>query len=289
MSLCVVRNCFLFILSLCVSLRCKSICQVMYFQGFPRLRKHEARHMFVESMIRRTLGVKRRVVTRVFESGDGVIVELDIRRGWRLLCGKCGTLVKVRDRLPRREWHHVPLWGIPVTMLYAPVRIQCPHCGKIVVAAIPWSQRKCRLLTRLIWLLAACCKLLPRERIAQRFLEQLNVRTNRAYLLKEVFRQFWASDNKEQSRRFLTDWIWWAAHSCLKPMCGVAWTLRNHFVELLNYFEIRIDNGAVEEMNNKAKVVSHRCYGFRTSGYYILALYHCLGNLPTPKLVHKFL
>jgi hypothetical protein len=47
--------------------------------------------------------------------------------------------------------------------------------------------------------------------------------------------------------------------------------------------------GEVEGMNNKAKVVSHRCYGFRTAATYITALYHCLGKLPEPELVHKFL
>ncbi len=51
----------------------------------------------------------------------------------------------------------------------------------------------------------------------------------------------------------------------------------------------RIVIGAVEGMNNKAKVVSHRCYGFRTAKTYITALYHCLGKLPQPELVHKFL
>ena len=55
------------------------------------------------------------------------------------------------------------------------------------------------------------------------------------------------------------------------------------------HFEMRIHNGAVEGMNNKAKVVSRRCYGFRTATHYITALYHCLGNLPEPQLVHKFL
>jgi len=55
------------------------------------------------------------------------------------------------------------------------------------------------------------------------------------------------------------------------------------------YIELGIDNGAVEGMNNKAKVVSHRSYGFRTASNYITALYHCLGNLPEPKLVHRFL
>ncbi len=42
-------------------------------------------------------------------------------------------------------------------------------------------------------------------------------------------------------------------------------------------------------MNNKAKVVSHRCYGFRTASNYITALYHCLGDLPEPEPMHRFL
>ena len=63
---------------------------------------------------------------------------------------------------------------------------------------------------------------------------------------------------------------------------------RRHQEDILSYFEMRIDNGAVEGMNNKAKVVSHRCYGFRTASNYITALYHCLGKLPELELVHSF-
>lgn len=72
-------------------------------------------------------------------------------------------------------------------------------------------------------------------------------------------------------------------------MRDLARTLRRRQDDILNYFTLRIDNGAVEGMNNKAKVVSHRCYGFRTARTYITALYHCLGKLPEPELVHRFL
>jgi len=50
-----------------------------------------------------------------------------------------------------------------------------------------------------------------------------------------------------------------------------------------------IDNGSVEGLNNKAKVVSHRAYGFRSAKTYILNLYHCLADLPTPELLHSFM
>ena len=72
-------------------------------------------------------------------------------------------------------------------------------------------------------------------------------------------------------------------------MRDVAWMLRRHEDGILAYFDERVSNGAVEGMNNKAKVVSRRSCGFRTASTYVTALYHCLGDLPQPQLVHRFL
>ncbi|MCF8146704.1 MAG: transposase, partial [Deltaproteobacteria bacterium] len=52
--------------------------------------------------------------------------------------------------------------------------------------------------------------------------------------------------------------------------------------------KVPIDNGAVEGLNNKAKAISHRAYGYRTAETFKLALYHGMGKLPEPKLTHKF-
>ncbi len=131
--------------------------------------------------------------------------------------------------------------------------------------------------------------LTEKQRARLGYLQKLNLRCHRAWLLKESFREFWTYATQGWAKRFLTQWFWWATHSRLKPMRDVAWTLRRRQEDILNYFTLRIDNGAVEGMNHKAKVVSHRCYGFRTARTYITALYHCLGKLPEPKLVHKFL
>jgi hypothetical protein len=43
-----------------------------------------------------------------------------------------------------------------------------------------------------------------------------------------------------------------------------------------------------EVRTNKAKLVIHKAYGFRTAANYIRNLYHCLGDLPLPKTVHTF-
>jgi len=56
----------------------------------------------------------------------------------------------------------------------------------------------------------------------------------------------------------------------------------------LNYFNMPISNGTVEGLNNKAKVISHKAYGFRTPKNYIRNLYHCMANLPLPQTMHTF-
>jgi len=126
-----------------------------------------------------------------------------------------------------------------------------------------------------------------RERLSE--LEQLNLKINRAYLLKEAFREFWDYTNPDRARRYLDKWFWWATHSRLQPMRDFAWMLRRHQKDLLNYFNMPLNNGTVEGLNNKAKVISHKAYGFRTAKNYIRNLYHCMAQLPLPQTMHTFL
>jgi transposase len=119
-------------------------------------------------------------------------------------------------------------------------------------------------------------------------LERLNLKINRAYLLKELFRHFWDYRRAGWAKHYLKKWFWWATHSRLTPMRDFAWMVRRHEDDILNYFRTPIDNGTVEGLNNKAKLVIHKAYGFRTAKNYIRNLYHCLGNLPLPQTVHTF-
>ena len=141
--------------------------------------------------------------------------------------------------------------------------------------------------TRYIWLKNPW-NLTDQQKGRLSVLEKLNLKINRAYLLKESFRQLWNYKTMGWAARFLKKWFWWATHSRLKPMRDFAWMLRRHEQGLLNYFKLRIDNGMVEGLNNKAKVVSHRAYGYRSSHMYITALYHCMGDLQMPQLLHRF-
>ena len=119
-------------------------------------------------------------------------------------------------------------------------------------------------------------------------LEKLNLKINRAYLLKESFRDLWSYKTVGWATKYLKQWFWWATHSRLDPIRKFAWMIRRNQDNILSYFKLPINNASVEGLNNKAKVISRRAYGFRSVRSHILNLYHCLADLPWPKMVHTF-
>ena len=47
-------------------------------------------------------------------------------------------------------------------------------------------------------------------------------------------------------------------------------------------------SAAVEGLNNKAREGTRRAYGFNAFPVLEMALYHTLGKLPEPELIHRF-
>jgi transposase len=116
------------------------------------------------------------------------------------------------------------------------------------------------------------------------------LRTARAWILKEAFAHFWTYHHPRWARAFLDTWITRALRSRLDPLRKVARTLRVHERLILNWFEWKkaFSSAAVEGLNNKARVVTRRAYGFRVFSAMEVALYHTLGKLPEPELTHRF-
>lgn len=123
-----------------------------------------------------------------------------------------------------------------------------------------------------------------------RELVQCNLRTVRAYLLKEDFQQFWDYLSPTWAGKFLDHWCTDALRSRIKPMKKVAKMVRTHRQLILNWFRAKgqISNGVVEGLNNKAKLTMRRSYGFKSPEILEVALLHTLGKLPQPKLTHEF-
>lgn len=117
-----------------------------------------------------------------------------------------------------------------------------------------------------------------------------NLRTVRAYLLKEELTRLWDQPTPEAAETFLKDWTFQAMRSQIEPVKKVARMLRRHQPLILNWFRAQgmLSSGAVEGMNNKLKVITRSSYGFRTFKAAQIALYHRLGKLPEPEFAHIF-
>jgi transposase len=126
------------------------------------------------------------------------------------------------------------------------------------------------------------------KRVEERRLSFLCRLTNqpivRGYYLKEAFQRFWDYRYEGWARPYLKQWLWWASHSRLEPFVRFARMIREHLDGILAWTRLRVANGALEGMNNKVKVISHRGYGFRKTDHYITAIWHGCGNLPLESL-----
>jgi transposase len=119
---------------------------------------------------------------------------------------------------------------------------------------------------------------------------QYNLKSMRAYLLKEEFQLFWSYVSPYWAGRFLDQWCTRTLRSRIEPMKKVAKMLRRHRPLLLNWFRAKgqFSSGVVEGFNTKAKLTSRKSFGFRTFHGAETALYHTLGALPEPEFTHRF-
>ena len=120
-------------------------------------------------------------------------------------------------------------------------------------------------------------------------LEKLNLKINRAYILKEAFRKVYDYTYPAWAEKYLKWWCSRVMRSKLKPLKKFVKMLRRYWANILTYFKITLTNARVEGMNRKAKIVSARSYGFKSVAVFSLALYHSLGKLPLPETTHIFL
>lgn len=402
------------------------------------------------------LFVYRHVQLKAASSAPRIEVTVEARKGSKGVCSGCGNKCAGYDRLPQREFIHVPLWGLACVFLYSMRRLNCSKCG-VTVETVPWSISKSPLTTSYAWYLSEWAKLLSMEEVARQFksswhyvfsavsmavvwgrermdlsnitaigvdeihwskklgfmtlvyqidnhckrllwcgekrtektmtsffdwfgeerslklkfvcsdmwkpylklianratdalnildrfhiaqklakaidevratetralikkgvevvlkhsrwcllknpenltdnqkvklndLLACNLKTIRAYLLKEDFQSFWDYTSATWAGKFLDQWCNQVMRSKLEPMKKVAKTIRSHKTLLLNWFEAKntISLGAVEGQNNKAKVVIRKSYGFKTAEALQISLYHKLGKLPVPKRAHEY-
>ena len=119
---------------------------------------------------------------------------------------------------------------------------------------------------------------------------QYDLKSVRAYYLKESFDAFWHYDTSRWARWYLKKWCTRAMRSRLEPMKKFVRTLRNHEELLMNYFKAGkgYSSGIVEGLNLKINMGIRKAYGYRSFEIMKVALLHQLGDLPEPESTHRF-
>jgi len=119
---------------------------------------------------------------------------------------------------------------------------------------------------------------------------QYDLKSVRAYLLKESFQLFWNYKSPYWAEWYLNKWCARAMRSRLEPIKGFVRTLRRHQPLIMNWFKAQkqYSSGIVEGLNRKINLVTRKSYGFRNYEVLKIALFLTMGELPEPEFTHRF-
>jgi len=132
--------------------------------------------------------------------------------------------------------------------------------------------------TKYLWLYAE--RNLPdKHKRTFRALKALNLKTARAWAIKESLSVLWRYQRLAWALKFYKQWFFWATHSRLQPVIDVAYMVKRHLYGVLNYFTAaRITNAAAEGLNSKIQTIKKMAYGFRNRDHFKTAIFfHCGG------------
>jgi transposase len=110
-------------------------------------------------------------------------------------------------------------------------------------------------------------------------LRRSNLKTSRAWALKEQAMRLWDFCYVQAAHKHFNWWYRWATHSRLKPMIDKARMLVSHLRNILTYVKHRITNASSESINSKIQWVKYTARGFRNVDNFKSAIYFHCGNL----------
>jgi transposase len=132
--------------------------------------------------------------------------------------------------------------------------------------------------TKHLWLYAS--ENLPdKHREAFARIRGQNLRTSRAWAIKETLRSLWHYASVGWARKFFGRWHDWAVRSKLEPVREVASMLQRRLESVLNYCKHEITNAVAEGLNSKIMAIKRRACGYRNKENFKLAIYFFCGGL----------
>jgi transposase len=114
-----------------------------------------------------------------------------------------------------------------------------------------------------------------------------NLKTSRAWAIKETFNEFWASRNEAFAEGVFRRWYSWAIRSRLEPVKRVARMLKKHYYGLETWFGHRISNAVSEGLNSRIQTLKSAARGFRNFANYRTRILFFCGKLDMrPEISH---
>ncbi len=240
----------------------------------------------IDAQCRRLLWVGRKRTARTLRKGLSALGE-PVLKGIQYVCSDMwkAYLTVVRTQL-KHACHMIDRFHVTQHLNEAVDEVRRKD-----VAAMTARPRAKQKLKKMRWIL-----LRRKTRVLGKAREKLNrllsgrLQTGRAYLLKEAFRHFWDYRSVTWAGAFMRAWIQRVKRSRITDMIKVANMIETHEGLILNWIRAKreVFTGATEGLNNKARVVTRRSYGFRTFHIMELALFHTLGRLPELEVTHRF-
>jgi transposase len=120
----------------------------------------------------------------------------------------------------------------------------------------------------------------PRQHAQFVDLRHLNLKTHRAFRIKESLREiFHSATHREDAEVLLNQWYSWARRCRLEPIKQVAKTLKDHWAGVLNAFDSKLTNGRVEAANSLIQAAKAKARGYATTKHLITIAYLVAGKL----------
>ena len=129
---------------------------------------------------------------------------------------------------------------------------------------------------------------LPANRVAEfDALKKSDLKTARAWAIKESFRAFWQCRTVQEAEGVFNKWYAWATRCRLHEIKAVAKMLKRHLQGLLNFVLFPITNSVAEGFNSKIQAIKADARGFRNFLNYRTRILFFCGKLDLfPSITH---
>ena len=110
-------------------------------------------------------------------------------------------------------------------------------------------------------------------------MSNLNLKTMKAYKMKQAFQEIYKAQDEEQYKTLLNKWYKSAIHSSFEPIKSAAKTIKSHWNGIVIWIHNLRNNGILEGFNSVIQAAKSKARGYKTSKCFKKITYLLTGKL----------